>query len=367
MNDLFQFADDLGPRQIITIYQPRLNLRAFLVVDNIATGPAVGGCRMAADATLEECFRLARTMTFKNAAAGLPHGGAKSVIIADPKMAADAKQTLVRAFAQAIRDVRDYIPGPDMGLSESAMGWIYDETGRAVGLPRELGGIPLDEIGATGFGIAIAAEVAQDFCAVRIKGARVAIQGYGAVGRHAARCLAERGAILVAASDSAGAVMNSDGLDVAALTKFKLGGATVAEFSGGKRIERDAIFGVDCDILIPAARPDVINRGNVNSIRARLIVEGANIPIATDADALLAARGILSIPDFIANAGGVICAAVEYHGGTQTSAFQTIEEKIRDNTRAVLETMRRRKILPRAAAFELARERVVTAMRYRRF
>jgi glutamate dehydrogenase/leucine dehydrogenase len=367
MSDLFQFADELGPRQIIAIHEPKLKLRAFLVIDNVAAGPALGGCRMAADGTLAECFRLARTMTFKNAAAGLPHGGAKSLIIADPRMPADRKQEMVRAFAHSIRDARDYIPGPDMGLNESAMGWIQDEMGRAVGLPRELGGIPLDEIGATGFGVAIAAEVAQDFCAVRVAGARVAIQGFGAVGRHAARFLADKGAILVAAADSSGAIGNPNGLDVAALTAFKQGGASVADFPGGKRMAGDAIFGVDCDILIPAARPDAITLGNLASIRARLIVEGANIPIAAEADAPLNARGILSIPDFIANAGGVICAAVEYHGGTQAIAFQTIEEKVRANTRAVLETMQRRKLLPRAAAFELARERVSAAMRYRRF
>jgi glutamate dehydrogenase/leucine dehydrogenase len=367
MADLFQFADDLGPQKIIALYEPKLNLRAILAIDNVAAGPAVGGCRMAPDATLEECFRLSRTMTFKNAAAGLAHGGAKSVIIADPKMPTDSKEALVRAFAHAIRDVRDYIPGPYMGLNERAMGWIHDEIGRAVGLPRELGGIPLDEIGATGFGVAIAAEVAQEFCSVRIAGARFAVQGFGAVGKHAARFLADRGAVLVAVSDSSGAIVNPNGLDVASLMAFKQQSGTVTEFSGGYRIERDAIFGVDCDILIPAARPDVINRSNMNSIRAKLIIEGANIPISAEADGPLNARGILSIPDFIANAGGVICASVEYHGGTQGAAFQTIEEKIRENTRAVLEAMQRGNILPRAAALDLARERIVAAMQYRRF
>lgn len=367
MTELFQFADDLGPQQIIAIYEPKLNLRAMVVVDNVAAGPAMGGCRMAPDVTLEECFRLARTMTFKNAAAGLPHGGAKSVVIGDPKIPADLKEAMIRALAQCIRDVRSYIPGPDMGVNERAMGWIHDEIGRAVGLPREIGGIPLDEIGATGFGVAIAAEVAQEFCDVRIAGARLAIQGFGAVGKHAARFLADRGAVLVAASDSAGATLNPKGLDVQALIAFKQGGGKLAEFPGGQRIDRDALFGVDCDILIPAARPDVINRSNVNSIQARLIIEGANIPVSAEADGPLAARGILSIPDFIANAGGVICAAVEYRGGTQGTAFQTIEEKIRENTRAVLEARQRRKILPRAAAFEFARERIVAAMQYRRF
>ncbi len=367
MTDLFQFADELGPAKIIGIYEPRLNLRAMVVVDNVAAGPAIGGCRMAPDVTLEECFRLARAMTMKNAAAGLPHGGAKSVIAGDPAMPPERKELIIRAFAHAIGDLKDYIPGPDMGLNERAMGWIHDEIGRAAGLPRELGGIPLDEIGATGFGLAIAAEVAEDFCPVRIKGARVAVQGFGAVGKHAARFLAARGAIVVAACDSAGAVANPRGIDVPALAAFVEGGGKVSDFPGGERLDRDAIVGVDCDIWIPAARPDVITMANVDLLRARLVIQGANIPISVQAEERLHQRGVLSLPDFIVNAGGVICAAVEYHGGTQAIAFQTIEERIRRNTRAVLESMRSGNLTPRQAALELARRRVLNAMSMRRF
>jgi glutamate dehydrogenase (NAD(P)+) len=367
MTDLFQFADDLGPAKVIAIYEPRLNLRAMVVVDNVAAGPAIGGCRMAPDVTLEECFRLARAMTMKNAAAGLPHGGAKSVIAGDPAMPADRKEATIRAFAHAIRDLKDYIPGPDMGLNERAMAWVYDETGRAAGLPRELGGIPLDEIGATGFGLAIAAEVAQDFCPVKLAGARVAVQGFGAVGKHAARFLAARGAVLVAACDSAGAIENPKGLDVAALSAVVEAGAKVGDFSGGRRLDRDAIVGVDCDIWIPAARPDVITMANVDSLRAKLVIQGANIPIAALAEERLHQRGVLNLPDFIVNAGGVICAAIEYHGGTQAMALQAIEERLRRNTRAMLESMRDRKLTPRQAAVQMARGRVLNAMSVRRY
>ncbi len=367
MSELFQFADDLGPEKVIAVYEPKLDLRGILVVDNTAAGPAVGGCRMAPDVTLEECFRLARAMTMKNAAAGLPHGGGKSVIIGDPKMPADRKETVVRAFAHALRDIRDYVMGPDMGLNERAMAWVHDEIGRSVGLPREIGGIPLDEIGATGFGVAIAAEVAQEFTGIKLTGARVAVQGFGAVGKHAARFLAARGAVLVAASDSVGTIADPKGLDVAALAQLKEQGASVVEFSAGQRLDRDAIVGVDCDIWIPAARPDVVTMSNVKSLRAKLILQGANIPISAEAEQWLHEHGVLSLPDFIVNAGGVICAAVEYRGGTQSQAFQTIEEKIRNNTRAVFEAMRRRNVAPRQAAVDLARERVAAAMTYRRF
>ena len=179
----FRFADELGPLKLVHIWRPTVGLKAVVAVDNIACGQAVGGVRMAPDVSAEEAFRLARAMTLKNAAAGLPHGGGKSVIFADPKMPASDKERLIRAFAAAIADLADYIPGTDMGTDETAMGWIHDETGRAVGLPREIGGIPLDEIGATGFGLVAAIEVAAQHLALPLAGARIVIQGFGSVGR----------------------------------------------------------------------------------------------------------------------------------------------------------------------------------------
>lgn len=172
MEQPFTFADDLGPEKVVYIYEPRVALNAIVVIDNTAVGPAIGGTRMGKDVSAEECFRLARAMTFKNSAAALPHGGAKSVIFGDPSMPAAEKERLVRAFAAAIRHLTDYIPGPDMGTNETAMAWIRDEIGRSVGLPRELGGIPLDEIGATGYGLVIAAEAAEDYSGVSLKGAK---------------------------------------------------------------------------------------------------------------------------------------------------------------------------------------------------
>src|SRR5690349_7955172 len=204
MDDAFRFADELGPLKLLHIWRPALGLKAVVAIDNIACGPAVGGVRMAPDVSTEEAFRLARAMTLKNAAAGLPHGGGKSVIFADPRMPIGKKEELIRGFAAASADLVDYIPGPDMGTDELAMGWIRDETGRAVGLPRELGGIPIDELGATGFGLVAAIEVAARDIGLALSGARVAIQGFGSVGKHAARFLAEKGAVVVGASDSQG-------------------------------------------------------------------------------------------------------------------------------------------------------------------
>ncbi|HVO15785.1 MAG TPA: Glu/Leu/Phe/Val dehydrogenase [Alphaproteobacteria bacterium] len=365
--DIFDFGDDLGPYKVVHIRRPALGLKAVVAVDNVACGPAIGGVRMAPDATAEEAFRLARAMTLKNAAAGLAHGGGKAVIVADPRLKRAEKERLVRGFAAAIAELKEYIPGPDMGTDESAMAWVLDEIGRAVGLPRALGGIPLDEIGATGFGLAAAIDVAREFAGLELKGARVVVQGFGAVGKHAARFLGERGAVLVGASDSAGTLADADGIDVAALIAHKDAGRTLTDFGRGRKLDRDAVIDLPCDIWIPAARPDVIGAHNVARLNARMVAEGANIPATPEAERALHERGVLVLPDFIANAGGVICAAVEYHGGTEAQAFATIDEKIRANTRAVLEAARKDKALPRAAAVRLAETRVRSAMALRRF
>ena len=193
MEEMFRFADALGPAKIVHIHVPGVGLKAIVVIDNVACGPAIGGVRMAPDVSVDECVRLARAMTLKNAAAALPHGGGKSVIFGDPHMPAVDKERSIRAFACAIRDLVDYIPGPDMGTDERCMAWVQDEIGRAVGLPPVLGGIPLDEIGATGFGLVTAIEAALPYCGLSLKGARVAVQGFGAVGRHAARFLGDKG------------------------------------------------------------------------------------------------------------------------------------------------------------------------------
>jgi glutamate dehydrogenase/leucine dehydrogenase len=357
---------ELGPTKVVLVRDPAVALEAVVVVDDVACGAAIGGVRMAPDVTVEEVARLARAMTLKNAAAGLAHGGGKAGIVADPHMPVAEKARLVRAFGRAIRDLVEYIPGPDMGTDEACMGHLHDEIGRAVGLPRVLGGIPLDTIGATGFGLAIAGEVAEEFARIRLRGARIAIQGFGAVGRHAARFLAARGAVLVAAADSRGAIANAAGLDVARLVAFKDDGGSLRDFPGGTPLDGDALVAVDCDVWIPAARPDVLDAENAGRLRAKLVLQGANIPATPEAEAMLHARGVVSVPDFIANAGGVICAAVEYHGGTETQAFAVIEEKIRANTRAVLARARDGGVLPRVAAEELARARVVEAATYRR-
>jgi glutamate dehydrogenase (NAD(P)+) len=366
MKDIFDFADELGPIKIVHVYDPKWGLKAVVAIDNVARGPAIGGIRMAPDVSAEEAFRLARAMTMKNSAADLPHGGGKSVIFGDPKIEPAKKEQLIRAFARAIRDLVEYIPGPDMGTDERCMAWIKDEIGRAVGLPPEIGGIPLDEIGATGFGLKASVDAALRYCAFALKGARVAIQGFGSVGKHAARFLREKGTVLVAACDSRGTIYNPKGIDVLRLIALKDSGKSILDYPDGEKLGADAVIDVECEIWIPAARPDVIRKDNVHRLKTKLVPQGANIPFTPEAERILHEKGTLVIPDFIANAGGVICASVEYHGGTASQAFVTIEEKIRANTEEVLVNAKKNGSLPRQAAIALAEARVRNAMRYHR-
>ncbi len=357
--------DDIGPAKIVQLYAPQIPFQAVVVVDNTARGPAIGGVRVSPEVDVDEVYRLARTMTFKSAVADLPHGGGKAGIVADPR---DPNiEQIFRTFARMIADLTEYIPAPDMGCNEATMAWVLDEIGRVAGLPEEIGGLPLDKLGATGFGLAEAAEVACAQGGLKLSGARVAIQGFGSVGRAAARFLAEKGALVVAASDSRGAIFSPGGLPVEKLLEVKGKDGTVTALPGGKIIDRDELFKIDCDILIPAATPDVIHEGNAGQIRARLILEGANIPSTPRAERILAERGVLIVPDFIANAGGLIMAAMEVARKSETEAFAAIGEKIRANTKRILEKAKGEGILPRAAAESIARERVKNAMRYREY
>ena len=367
MSDLFKTCDDLGPAKILHVHEASVGLKGIVVIDNTAAGPAIGGLRMAADASLEECLRLARAMSLKNAAAGLAHGGGKSVLCADPKLPPARKEELIRAMACALKDCHDYIVGPDMGTDELCMGWVHDEIGRAVGLPRELGGIPLDEIGATAWGLRHSIEVAAEFAELELSGARVVIQGYGNVGRPAAHFLAELGCVVVAAADSQGAIHSEGGLELEQLDALKREGRSVVDYPDAKRVSPDELVAVDCEIWIPAARPDVIRAENVDQLRARLVASGANIATTPAADQRLHERGVINVPDFIANAGGVICAAMEYQGSTQSAVFAEIAERVATNTRQVLEASASSGAPPREAATQLSVERIRRAMATRRW
>jgi glutamate dehydrogenase (NAD(P)+) len=367
MENVFSLADQWGPAKIIHVYEPKIGLKGILVIDNVAAGPAIGGLRIAPDVSVEECFRLARAMTLKNVVAGLPHGGAKSVLFGDPKMSREKKERLIRAMASALRDCRDYIFGPDMGTDESCMGWAWDETGRAVGLPEALGGIPLDKLGLTAWGLRHAVEVAAPVAGIELAGARVVVQGFGAVGQHAARFLADIGAVLVGATDSRGTLYDPDGLDVRHLIDLKKEGKSVIDAGQGKKLDRDEVVDLECEIWIPAARPDVVTEKNVHRLRTRMVAQGANVPLTEEAERILHRKGVLNLPDFIANAGGVICGALEYRGASRKQVFDTVEEKIRGNTEKMLREVQKDRRTPREVATDMALSRLRQAMDTRRW
>jgi len=354
------FADEFGPAKIIHIYEPKTKLKAIVVIDNLALGPSIGGCRMAEDVSTREVFRLARAMTLKNSVNGLKFGGGKSGIVADPRCG--DKETLVRQFARSIREITEYIPGPDMGTDEKSMAWVHEEIQRAVGLPRLMGGLPLDELGATGFGVAIAADTAGALLGLPLKGARVIIQGFGNVGKAAAKFLLERGAKIIAVSDSKGALHDSAGIDVPALIEFVKSGKKVAESPLGQSLARDDMLKIESEIFVPAARPDVFVESNQEWLKTHLVLEGANIPITHEAARMMHDRDIAIIPDIIANSGGVICAATEYEGFTEKDAFQRIRDTISRNTKEVLRRVGDEKLYPHDAALLMAKEPIERAM-----
>ncbi len=365
-NQCFTFYDEFGPERIVTVYDSETGIRGTVVVDNTNIGPAIGGIRMTPTVTVTEVFRLARAMTWKNALAGIPHGGGKSGIVADPqKLGPEGYERAIRFFGRALKTIPQYIPGPDMGTDETCMAWIRDEHKDVIGLPKVLGGVPLDEIGATGYGLTICAEAAAPFSKIPIDGSTISIQGFGNVGRPVARFMSERGAKVICVTDRDGAVYDANGLDVETLIEVmeKTGGVT--QYPNATIIQDDGFLDVECDFFVPAAQKDVVTVDNVDRLKCKVVLQGANIPVKIDAEARLAEMGILSLPDILANAGGVICGAVEYSGGTETQAISVIREKIHNNTTEVMQMVRQQNLLPRAAALEIAQSRVREAGIYR--
>jgi glutamate dehydrogenase (NAD(P)+) len=349
-------------------------MRGVLVIDNSARGVGKGGTRMSPNLSVMEVARLARTMTWKWAAVDLFHGGAKAGIIGDPH--APNKEAVLRAFARALANEvpAEYVFGLDMGLTESDAAIFVDELGdrgAAVGLPRALGGLPYDELGVTGYGVAEATDAAAAAISLPITGASVAVQGFGAVGRAATERLVELGAVITAVSTAAGAIVDEAGIDVPRLVALgrTFGDACVHEYGGA--LDPSAALTTDAQILIPAAREDVIDKDLARSTAARLVVEGANMPTTPAALEILDARGVTVVPDFIANAGGVIAAAhsmdARYSPFTVNPehVFAMISTKMRQNTHTVVTEARTRNLTTHAAAQRLSQERVRAAMMLR--
>jgi glutamate dehydrogenase (NAD(P)+) len=296
----------------------------FRVQHNLARGPAKGGLRYHPAMTLADARALAMFMTWKAAVVGLPFGGAKGGVIVDPKaLSATELERLTRRFTTEISLLlgpdRD-IPAPDIGTGPQEMAWIMDTLSMHAGysVPASVTGKPTVIGGsegrnaATGRGIATVAVQALNDSGIDPAGATVAIQGFGQVGSNTAHLLAAAGLRVVAVSDSRGGVHSGDGLDVDALTALKEEGGAFDDYGGGDTLTNDELLTLGVDLLVPCALEAQITRANAGRVRARVIAEGANAAIDPEGDAVLADRGVLIVPDILANAGGVVVSYFEW-------------------------------------------------------
>jgi glutamate dehydrogenase/leucine dehydrogenase len=354
----------MDPELTLKVYNPKLGVWGFVVVDNTKLGPGKGGIRMTASVTEEEVFHLARTMTYKNALANIPFGGAKAGIVYDPKRAktpADKKK-IIEWFGRAIKPLvpQLYIAGPDINTGEKEMGWLVGALGTkkgATGKPKRLGGLP-HELGSTGLGVAEAAKIALEALKLPLAESAVAIEGFGNVGTFAAKFLTEAGAKIVAVSDSKGTVYEPNGLDYKKLMKVKKQTGSVVNYPSGQKLPGTAIFELPVTVLIPAALPDVINEHNQAKVKAKIIVEGANLPVSEAVEEKLHYRKILVIPDIIANAGGVISSYAEYKGFTADKMFSLVREKVSNNVREVIAGSQKTGLPLRQVALNLAKKKL---------
>ncbi len=372
----FLFHDEWGPEQIVKVYDPKTGLRGILVVDNTALGPGKGGIRMTPDVTEEEVFRLARTMTWKNALAGIPFGGAKAGIRIERGKEPNKKE-LIQAFARAIKNFtpKRYIAGPDVNTGEAEMQAFVEATGNwrtATGKPAnycmavfgkkgEKCGIP-HEFGSTGFGVAEATKVAAEIAGVPIKGVTVAIHGFGNVGTFTFRFLSDMGAKVVLLADRDGAIYDASGFDRKQIENIIEHRKSLSDYRGGKRLASAEFWSVPVDILIPASVTDVIHAGNKDKVQTKIIVEAGNIPMSESIEAEFYRKGIVIVPDFVANAGGVISSYAEYRGYNPKQMFELVRRKITKTTTAVLKRAMKAKENPRSIAIEMAKDRVRAAM-----
>ncbi len=360
------------------------HFEGYRVQHNTSRGPGKGGVRFHQDVTLSEVMALSAWMTVKNAAVNVPYGGAKGGIRVDPKTLSKGElQRMTRRYTSEINIIigpNKDIPAPDVNTNEQIMAWMMDTysmnqgstaSGVVTGKPISLGG-SLGRQEATGRGVFVVGCEAAVKLGMDLKGARIAVQGFGNVGSVAARLFAEAGAKVVAVQDHVGTVVREGGLDIATLQAHVAANGSVAGFSGGEQLkDRAQFWEVDCDILVPAALEQQITEMNAHKIRAKLILEGANGPTTPAADDILRERGVLVVPDVIANAGGV---TVSYFEWVQDfSSFFWTEDEInsrltrimREAFAAVSQLAEEKKVSLRTAAFIVACTRVLQAREMR--
>jgi glutamate dehydrogenase (NAD(P)+) len=355
------------------------HFEGYRVHHNTSRGPGKGGVRYHQDVTLSEVMALAGWMSIKNAVVNVPFGGAKGGIRVDPRQLSVAElERLTRRYTSEINTMigpdKD-IPAPDMNTNAQVMAWMMDTysmnegrtvTGVVTGKPLSLGG-SLGRADATGRGVFVTACEAARKIGLPVEGTRVAVQGFGNVGEASARMFARAGAKVVAVQNAGATVVNPAGLDVEALRRHFLANHTLAGAPGAEEIDRDDFWAVPCEFLVPAALESQINRHNAGRIVARIVVEGANGPTTPEAEAILAERGIVVVPDVLANAGGV---TVSYFEWVQDfSSFFWSEDEINGRLerimaeafRAIWDLAEARGLPLRTAAFVIGCSRVLEA------
>lgn len=354
----------------------------FRVQHSVARGPAKGGLRYHPDVTYDEVRALSMWMTWKTAVVGIPYGGGKGGIICNPRELSKTElERLTRRFAIEMAPIIGTeidIPAPDVNTTPQMMAWFMDAYSQTVGqrTPAIVTGKPIvaggsqGRVEATGEGVMYAVTQVAEDAGIDIQGARVAIQGFGNVGQYAARALIrEHNVTVVAVSDSSGGVYNADGLDVEALCSIKDNGGRVVEYSDGKQITNEELLEVECDILVPSALENQITGENAGRIQAKIVAEGANGPTTPAADRILFERGIIMIPDILANAGGVTVSYFEWLQGlshefwTLEEVTERLEKIMRHASREVWEVHKRENVDMRTAAYILAVSRVAEAVK----
>ena len=353
--------------------------QGYRVTHNIARGPSKGGIRYHPDVTLDEVKALAMWMTWKCALMGIPFGGAKGGVVCDPKVLTRGElERMTRRFtSEIINEIgpEKDIPAPDVGTDPSIMAWIFDTysmnkghsvLGVVTGKPLNVGG-SLGRLEATAHGALYCLREAAKKQGRTLSGMRVAVQGFGNVGSYLARFVAEDGATVVALSDSSGGVHNPNGIDVANALAHKQETGRLDGLHDTESISNDELLLLDCDVLAPCALEQVITTENAGRVKAKIIVEGANGPTTPAADEILEDRGVLVLPDVLANAGGVVVSYFEWVQGLQEYFWKEDEVNRRLNditSRAFHETWgtyESRDTTMRMAAYGLAVQRVSEA------
>ena len=391
LGDLARWADTLRrPKRALIVDVPIemddgtiAHFEGYRVQHSLSRGPGKGGVRFHPDVTLEEVMALSAWMTVKTAAVNLPYGGAKGGIRVDPKkLSMKELEKVTRRYTSEIGIIigpHTDIPAPDVNTNGQIMAWMMDTysmnvggtaTGVVTGKPLHLGG-SLGRVKATGRGVFVTGREAARRIGLDLRGARIAVQGFGNVGSVAAELFAEAGARIVAVQDHTGTVVNENGLDLGKLIPVSRTAAGAAGFDGGEKVPNEQFWDVPCDILIPAALEGQITAARAQKTTAKLVLEGANGPTVPEADDILAERGVLVVPDVICNAGGVTVSYFEWVQDFSSFFWDEDEINVRldrimmNALHQIWDTADKHRITLRTATYAVACERILTARQER--